>query len=270
MRKRIAIAGAVIGTTAGIGIGRVARTWRTWGIDPNERTKVLAGDELVASPSAIETRAITVDAPPEAVWPWLTQMGFDRGGWYSYDQLDMGGSSAVRILPEYRAIEVGDIIPTSPTTGFVVRAVEPRRALVLYSDTAIVRDQAATAATMDAQRPVPAGLAASGAFLGRTPQDFAASWAFVLEPLDGGRTRLIERFRVRFEAPPQTFRVIGPIDGFRRLRDGPAPAAGHQGACRDHRRRSAGRASRGRGDACPANGRSVAPVVETEVVAAGT
>ena len=77
MRKRIAIAGAVIGTTAGIGIGRVVRTWRTWGIDPDEKTKVLAGDELVARPSAIETRAITVDAPPEAVWPWLTQMGFE-------------------------------------------------------------------------------------------------------------------------------------------------------------------------------------------------
>ena len=73
-------------------------------------------------------------------------MGFDRGGWYSYDQLDMGGSSAVRILPEYQAIEVGDVIPTSPTTGFVVRAVEPRRALVLYSDTAHRRrSQAATA-----------------------------------------------------------------------------------------------------------------------------
>ena len=270
MRKRIAIAGAVIGTTAGIGIGRVVRTWRTWGIDPDEKTKVLAGDELVARPSAIETRAITVDAPPEAVWPWLTQMGFDRGGWYSYDQLDMGGSSAVRILPEYRAIEVGDVIPTSPTTGFVVRAVEPRRALVLYSDTAIVQDQAATAATLDAPRPVPAGLAASGAFLGRSPQDFAASWAFVLEPLDGGRTRLIERFRVRFEAPPQTFRVIGPIMGF--------------GVFAMVRRQLLGIKERAEITAvapaveraevpvtrAPANGRSVAPVVETEVVAAGT
>ena len=99
MRKRIAIVGAIIGTTAGIGIGRTVRTWRTWGIDPLEANKPLAGDELVPVPSAIETRSITIDAPPEAVWPWLVQMGFDRGGWYSYDQLDMRGTSTAKILP---------------------------------------------------------------------------------------------------------------------------------------------------------------------------
>ena len=61
---------------------------------------------------------------------------------------------------------------------------------------------------------VPAGLAASGAFLRTAPEDFAASWAFVLEPVEGGRTRLIERFRVRFGAGGPQFRVIGPIMGF--------------------------------------------------------
>ena len=61
---------------------------------------------------------------------------------------------------------------------------------------------------------MPAGLAASGAFLGRTPQDFAASWAFSLEPLDDGRTRLIERFRVRFDGAGAGFRLIGPVMGF--------------------------------------------------------
>ena len=229
----------------------------------------LAGDELVASPSAIETRGITIDAPPDAVWPWLTQMGFDRGGWYSYDQLDMGGSSAVTILPGYRAIAVGDIIPTSPTTGFVVREVQPRRALVLYSDTAVVKDQAAETAILDTQRPVPAGLAASGAFLSRTPQDFAASWAFVLEPLEGGRTRLIERFRVRFEGPAPTFRVIGPIMAFgvfvmvRRQLLGLKQRAEITAV--------APPAERPEVKAAPAraNGRSVAPAVETEVVVAG-
>ena len=216
MRKRIAIVGAIIGTTAGIGIGRTVRTWRTWGIDPLEANKPLAGDELVPVPSAVETRSITIDAPPAAVWPWLVQMGFDRGGWYSYDQLDLRGASAARILPEYQAIAVGDIVPTSPTTGFIVREVQPGRSLILFSDTALVQSQ--TAAAVDAiktsERPVPAGLAASGAFLGRTPQEFAASWAFVLEPLDDGRTRLIERFRVRFDGAAPTFRLIGPIMGF--------------------------------------------------------
>jgi hypothetical protein len=216
MRKRIAIIGAIVGTTAGIGIGRTVRTWRTWGIDPLEAKKPLPGDELIPVPSAIETRSITIDAPPAAVWPWLVQMGFDRGGWYSYDQLDMRGTSAAKILPEYQAIAVGDVMPTSPTTGFIVREVEPGRALVLFSDTALVQGQvAATAeAIKDSNRPVPAGLTASGAFLGRAPQEFAASWAFVLEPLDGGRTRLIERFRVRFEGTAPAFRLIAPIMGF--------------------------------------------------------
>jgi hypothetical protein len=216
MRKRIAIVGAIIGTTAGIGIGRTVRSWRTWGIDPLEAKKPLAGDELIPVPSAIETRSITIDAPPAAVWPWLVQMGFDRGGWYSYDQLDMRGTSAAKILPEYQAIAVGDIVPTSPTTGFIVREVEPGRALVLFSDTALVQSQAAAAveAVKVNERPVPAGLAASGAFLGRTPQEFAASWAFTLEPLGDGRTRLIERFRVRFDGAAPAFRLIGPIMGF--------------------------------------------------------
>jgi hypothetical protein len=216
MRKRIAIVGTIMGTLAGIGISRTVRTWRTWGIDPLEVNKPLAGDDLVPVPSAVETRSITIDAPPAAVWPWLVQMGFDRGGWYSYDQLDMRGTSAAKILPEYQAIAVGDVVPTSPTTGFVVREVQPGRALVLFSDTALVQSQAEAAAEAIkvSERPMPAGLAASGAFLGRTPQEFAASWAFTLEPLDGSRTRLIERFRVRFDGAAPAFRVIGPIMGF--------------------------------------------------------
>ena len=95
MRLRIAIAGTVIGTAAGITLSRVAQWRRTWGIDPREATKPLAGDDLVPVTSAVETRGITIDAPPEAVWPWLVQMGYGRAGWYSYDQLDMKGKSAV-------------------------------------------------------------------------------------------------------------------------------------------------------------------------------
>src|SRR4249920_3948909 len=112
MRMRIAIAGAVIGTSAGITIGRTVRWWRTWGVDPVETAKPLPGDELVPTPTAIDTRGIVVDAPPEAIWPWLVQMGFGRGGWYSYDQLDMGGSSAVTLVPEWANLAVGDIVPT--------------------------------------------------------------------------------------------------------------------------------------------------------------
>jgi hypothetical protein len=216
MRKRIVIAGAIIGTTVGIGTGRTVRTWRTWGIDPLEATQPLTGDELIPTPSATDTRSITIDAPPAAVWPWLVQMGYGRGGWYSYDHVDMRGTSVAKILPGYEAIAVGDLIPTSPTTGFIVREVQPGRSLVLFSDTALVQSQAVAAAQdiKVSERPVPAGLAATGALLGRTPQEFAASWAFTLEPLEGGRTRLIERYRVRFDGAAPAFRFIGPVMGF--------------------------------------------------------
>ena len=230
MRKRIAIVGAVIGTTAGIGIGRVVRTWRTWGIDPDARPS--RSPAMSSSRARLPSRpaAITIDAPPEAVWPWLVQMGFDRGGWYSYDQLDMRGTSVGEILPEYQAVAVGDVDPDRRRRpGSSCAAVEPATgAGPVQRHGAASRTRRPQRRPSDAQRPdVPAGLAASGAFLGRTPQDFAASWAFVLEPLDGGRTRLIERFRVRFEATGPTFRVIGPIMGFGVFVDGPAPAARH-------------------------------------------
>jgi len=213
MRKRFAIAGAVIGTAAGITISRTVRTWQTWGVDPSEASKGLPGDDLVPTPTAIETRGIVVDAPPEAIWPWLVQMGYERGGWYSYDQLDNRGQSAGAILPAFQATAVGDVVPVSRSGGFEVKVVDPLKAFVLYTDTALVERQAEAATDTEA-RPVPAGLAASGAFLRQSPRDFAASWAFALQPLGGGRTRLIERFRVRFETPSPAFRVIGPIMGF--------------------------------------------------------
>jgi hypothetical protein len=209
---RIAIAGTVIGTAAGIGVGRVVRWWRTWGSDPKEAARSLPGDELVPTPTAIDTRGITIDAPPEAVWPWLVQMGFDRAGWYSYDRLDMRGKSLETIVPKLQDLAVGHLMPMGPDAGFEVRILEPRRALVLYADTALIERQTSSAAPD--QKAVPAGLAASGAFLRHTPQEFAASWAFSLEPLDGGRTRLIERFRARFGPSGPGFRFVGPVMGF--------------------------------------------------------
>ena len=213
MRRRIAIAGAVIGTAAGITIGRTVRWWRTWGLDPAEAARSLAGDDLVPTPTAIETRGITIDAPPEAVWPWLVQMGFGRAGWYSYDRLDNRGRSVDVIRPEFQATAIGEIVPMSPDGGFEVKVVEPARAFVLFSDTELIERQAAAAAER-ASATVPAGLAASAAFLRQTPREFAASWAFVLEPVDGGRTRLIERFRVRFGQASPAFRMVGPVMGF--------------------------------------------------------
>jgi hypothetical protein len=236
MRMRNAIVGTVIGTAAGITISRTVRWWRTWGVDPIEADKALAGDDLVATPTAILTRGITIDAPPDAVWPWLVQMGFGRAGWYSYDRLDVRGKSADRIVPAWQTLEVGDLVPHSPDGGFAVRVVEPGQALVLYSDTELVASQAAAVTPTDAPA-TPPGLAASGALLRQTPEDFAASWAFVLEPLEGGRTRFIERRVVSGPVGRRSGRIPG--DGLRRLRDDAAPDLRHPRPGRADRRRGA-------------------------------
>ncbi len=190
MFKRIVVGAAL----AGAGIAAyttVRRWWETWGVDPAEAERPLPGDDLVTNALASDTRGITIEAPPDAVWPWLVQMGYGRGGWYSIDQLDMRGRSADRIVPEWQELRVGDIVPTHPDGGFEARVVEPNTALVLYVDTGLMTAQASAGDGA----PVPAGLQASGAFLSATPSEFAASWAFVLEPVGTERTRLIERVR---------------------------------------------------------------------------
>lgn len=198
MLKRI-IVGAGI---AGIGWASYVaiRRWQaTWGVDPDEAARTLPGDDLVGAAKTSDTRGITIDAPAELVWPWLMQMGYGRGGWYSIDQLDMRGPSADHIVEEWQSLAVGDVMPTHPGGGFAVKVLDPGRALVLYADTAMMQQPEATAVTKTgATEPeaVPAGLAASGAFLSSaTPSQFAASWAFVVEPIDARRSRLIERVR---------------------------------------------------------------------------
>lgn len=191
----------------------IAPWWRSWGADPDEAVRALPGDDVIPDGVTAETRGITIHAPPATVWPWLVQMGYGRGGWYSYDQIDMRGASADRVVPELQTLSVGDIMPTHPAGGFVVKAIEPERALVLFTDTHTVREQASAAAEAD---PTPANVKLAGAFMeGAQPTDFAVSWAFVLVPLPDGGTRLIERTRVRFgEADKPWMRLTMPMMGF--------------------------------------------------------
>ena len=210
MLKRIVI-GSSIAATSWYAFYRVTRWRATWGMTRGEAAMVLPGDELVPEPTAIDTRAITIDAPPDMVWPWLVQMGYGRGGWYSYDRLDMRGRSADRIVPDWQALAVGDVVPTDPGGGFVVRSIDPHRSLVLGVDEGIIAARRQTAS----DRVAAPGLAASGAFMeAAMPPEFRASWAFVLEPVEGGRTRLIERFRAWFGAGNAMNPVLGPVLGF--------------------------------------------------------
>jgi len=188
--------------------------WRAWGRRPADDGP-LPGDDLVAEPTSVETRAIDIAATPDRIWPWLVQMGYGRAGWYSYDALDMNRPSANHLRPEPGELAVGDVMATHPGGGFMIRLLEAPRALVLYTDTELVRRQAEEAAASSAGGG-PANIRATGAFLENAqPADFSASWAFVLEPTSAGTTRLIERFRVRFGADDRPWLgVTMPAMGF--------------------------------------------------------
>jgi len=92
------------------------RPWQLrWGATDDEIKRAMPGDDIVGEPSFNATRAVTIQAPAEQIYPWIVQMGVTRAGWYSYDLLDnLGRPSAESILPEHQNIQVGDLIPLSP------------------------------------------------------------------------------------------------------------------------------------------------------------
>src|SRR5919106_2395894 len=184
-----------------------------WGVDPAEAELPIPGDELIGQPSHVETRGITIEASPTAVWPWLVQMGHERAGWYSYDAMDSRRPSSDVIRPELQALAEGDIMPTHPGGGFVIKTVRPELALVLYIDTELVRSQAEQAQAEGHDEAPMRGSKAGGAMRGASYPEFAASWAFYLQPLDRGRTRLIERFRAQTPGSGPASAVLGEIMG---------------------------------------------------------
>jgi hypothetical protein len=142
------------------------RLFGRWGTTAEERARAMPADDAVPAPGYRTTLAITIDAPPEAIWPWLVQMGYQRGGLYSYDGLDrlfgyLDRPSATRILPEFQHLAVGDVIPIGRGGGFPVSMIDPGRALVLGGKT----------------------------------DTFAWAWQLVLYPIDTRRTRLVSRNR---------------------------------------------------------------------------
>ncbi len=92
------------------------RRWHLhWGATPAEISAAMAGDSRLPRAQFQATRGITIDAAPEAVWPWLVQVGCLRAGWYSNDLLDnLGHPSATTILPALQQLEVGQWVPMSP------------------------------------------------------------------------------------------------------------------------------------------------------------
>jgi hypothetical protein len=149
----------------GAGVYSLAiRPWHLrWGATDDEVRRPLPGDDELDRPLLDATRAVTIAAPPAAVWPWLVQMGYRRAGFYAIDWIDNDGiPSANRIILELQRLEVGELLPTGPSGGFMVTALDPPRFLV-----GVIRD----------------------------PR-FHVSFCLALEPLDMRTTRLIARVRV--------------------------------------------------------------------------
>lgn len=155
---------------------------RTAGSTPDERAMRLPGDDLVRRPLMVTNHAVTVDARPGDLWPWLVQVGWHRGGWYTARWVDRllfpdNRASADRIVPEWQGLAVGDWVPDgAPETecGFVVDELVPARHLVLHST----------------EHLPPQFRDRFGAWI-----DW--SWAFVLRDLGDGRTRFLFRTRAR-------------------------------------------------------------------------
>jgi hypothetical protein len=135
MKRRAAAPGAaIIGSVAAYLL--VVRPWQLrWGATGEERGAALDGDDLIANPDLMATRAITVHAPAAQVWPWIAQLGQGRGGFYSYDTLEnlVGCDihSADRIVPQWQDLKVGDQVKLHPEVGPGVAVVEQGRVLVL-------------------------------------------------------------------------------------------------------------------------------------------
>jgi len=154
------------------------RPWHLrWGATGAEVARQWPGDELVVRPFARAVRALTVNAPPERVWPWIMQVGRDRGGFYSYTWLEnlIGADihNIYHLLSGLRDRQPGDTVWMAPSEKFggmgrmVVGKVIPQRAMVLVPP-------------MDAERVMNDGVA-------------DGAWSFVLDPRPDRRTRFVMR-----------------------------------------------------------------------------
>ena len=171
VRILIAVAGAAASAAA---IDRLyrkhVRDWvLTWGATAEEAARPLPGDDLLDPADLVATRAIQIDAPPSAIWPWLVQMGPGRAGAYTYDWIEnlfsLNMHSADQIHPEWQNLDVGDLVRShDDRPGMRVEILEPERVLSNRSE--------------------------AGDWV----------WTFVLVP-ENGSTRLISRNRIAMKGP---------------------------------------------------------------------
>ncbi len=187
MRCRYAAGVSTIGVAAAVYILVARPRQLRWGASARECEASLPGDDLIASPDLVATRAITVRTSAGRVWPWIAQLGQGRGGFYSYDFVEnLAGCdihSADRIVAEWQDIKIGDEIKLAPAVGLEVAGLEPGRSLVLRG----------------------------GVPMGNTPPPYDFTWAWVLRDEPGGTARLLVRERYAYTRPWARF-LVEPVE----------------------------------------------------------
>ena len=179
---RVAMACLVLVVVFASSLWFIYRPWAlNWGSTAEERARSMPGDEVLRQPAFSATRAVTIEATPEEIWPWLVQIGYRRAGFYSYDRLDNDGiPSADRILPEYQSLAVGDLVPLAEHADARVTVLKPPRIMVLRFE------------------------------VGGPWKN--ATWAWGLYPEDASHTRLVTRLRANPEQRvPRLFLDFGEI-----------------------------------------------------------
>jgi len=172
---------AILAIVAGVVYLIFIQSWHLrWGASDDEVHQLLPGDDLVPESNYQCTRAITILAPAEEIWPWLVQIGQDRGGFYSYNWIEnlfgLDIHNVYQIVPEWQHLEVGDMVRLSPSYPMEVVAMEKARAIVYKFPPT-----------------------------GRIKQ---TTWAFVLNPLNSQMTRLIVRMRLNTVGAPITTLIL--------------------------------------------------------------
>ena len=170
------IAGAAVGTYLGVG----RKPCLTWGATSEDVDRTMPGDDLVSSPDFVSTRAISIDAPPSCIWPWLMQMGSGKGGVYTYDWIEnlfgLHMHSVEEVLPQFQDRKVGDVEQLGQKGPRLrVEILNVERAMVLYSE------------------------------------DGNWVWAFCLYPVTPDRTQLVSRNRIATPAAGLFQRAFGVL-----------------------------------------------------------